>query len=75
MLNKFLIILLILSCIVALYLSIGVMLIGGIIQITQSISPFVASGVAIGIIKILFFELPFIIPYIVYIIIACIKGV
>lgn len=61
-------IIIIVSVIVSLYLGVFVMLYGGIVQIINNINPPSASAIAIGILKIIFCELPVVIFVIGYII-------
>lgn len=60
----------IISIILAGYIGIYLMLYGGIIQIINSINPINATGIAIGILKIIFCEIPVVIIYIAYYIIV-----
>lgn len=58
------ILIIIATIILGAYVGIWVMLVGGIIQIVNSINPVNGMGIAIGIIKILFCEIAGLIPYI-----------
>lgn len=59
----------IISIILTGYIGIYLMLYGGIIQIINCINPIDTAGIAIGILKIIFCEIPSVIIYIAYYII------
>ena len=58
----FKILLIVASIILGLYVGIWLMLAGGIIQIINSINPLDGTGIAIGIIRVLFCEIAGLIP-------------